>query len=71
MCSSRDDAPNPQETGGSREFRGHVGWGLEASMWRWGGVGRRCGMWSSQKVVGEGRGMEYGECKNELQIKLN
>ena len=25
--SIRDDAPNPQETGGPREFRGHVGWG--------------------------------------------
>jgi hypothetical protein len=31
LCSSRDDVPNPQETGGLREFRGLVGWGL------WGG----------------------------------
>ena len=26
MCSFRDDAPNPQETGGPRQFRGQVGW---------------------------------------------
>jgi hypothetical protein len=25
QCSIRDDAPNPQETGGPSEFRGHVG----------------------------------------------
>jgi hypothetical protein len=25
LCSFRDDAPNPQETGGPREFRGQVG----------------------------------------------
>jgi hypothetical protein len=39
-------------------------------MWRWGGVGMRCGTWSSQRVDGEGWGMEYG-VKNELKIKLN
>jgi hypothetical protein len=45
MCSFRDDAPNPQETGGPRE--------LEV---RW--CGRRYGMWSNQKVdVG---GIKYG-----------
>jgi hypothetical protein len=27
LCSFRDDAPNPQETGGPREFRGQVGGG--------------------------------------------
>ena len=27
LCSIRDDAPNPQETGGPRKFRGQVGWG--------------------------------------------
>jgi hypothetical protein len=38
LCSFRDDAPNLQESGGPREFRGQVGWGLGASMWRrWGG----------------------------------
>ena len=26
--SVREDSPNPQETGGPREFRGQVGWGL-------------------------------------------
>jgi hypothetical protein len=41
------------------EFREKVGWGMEASTWRWGGVGRRCGMWSSQRVDG-GQGIEYG-----------
>jgi hypothetical protein len=25
LCSFRDDAPNPQETGGPREFKGQVG----------------------------------------------
>jgi hypothetical protein len=44
MCSIRDDAPNPQETGGPREFRGQVGsgWGRTCgdSGWR-GGIG--CG----------------------------
>jgi hypothetical protein len=28
----RDDAPNPQETGGPREFKGQVRWGVGASM---------------------------------------
>jgi hypothetical protein len=27
LCSFREDAPNPQETGGSMEFRGQVEWG--------------------------------------------
>ena len=34
MCSFRDDSPNPQETGGPREVRGQVGWGVGASKWR-------------------------------------
>jgi hypothetical protein len=25
-----------------------MGWG--ESVWRWGGVGRRCGMWNIQRV---------------------
>jgi hypothetical protein len=39
MGSDREDAPNPQETGGPREYRGQDGWG-----WRqnWGG-GMGCG----------------------------
>ena len=39
ICSFRVDAPNPQETGGPMEFREKVGWGMEASTWRWGGWG--------------------------------
>jgi hypothetical protein len=60
LCSFRDDAPNPQETRSLREFRGQVGWGLGSSTWRWGGMGRRYEMWSSQRLGGVGRGMEYG-----------
>jgi hypothetical protein len=33
----REDAPNLQETGGPREFRGLVGWGVETSSLRQGG----------------------------------
>jgi hypothetical protein len=32
LCSFRDDVPNPEETGGPREFRGLVGWWL-ALIW--------------------------------------
>ena len=61
LCSFRDDAPNPEETGGPREFRGQVGYEMGVSIWRQGGLGRLCGMWSSQRVDwGRGRGMEYG-----------
>ena len=56
LCSFRDDAPNPQETGGPREFRGQVGWGHpRGDGVRWGrGVG--CG--SVKGWLGE-QGMEY------------
>ena len=37
MCSFRCDVPNPQETGGPKEFRGQVAWGIGTSMWRQGG----------------------------------
>jgi hypothetical protein len=53
LGSVRDDAPNPQGTGGSRKFRGLVGW---SGVGGWGhptgdtGVGRRYGMWNSQRV---------------------
>ena len=54
ICSFRDDASNPQETGGGpREVRGQVGWELGASTWRQGEVGRRCGMGSSRRVDGD------------------
>jgi hypothetical protein len=61
LGSVRDDAPNPQETGGPRKFRDQVGWG-------WGhscgvrGVGRRCGMWNSRRVDGGGE-------RSELNMK--
>jgi hypothetical protein len=46
----RADAPNPQETEGSREFRGQVGWGGRGtSTWRQ-GQERRYGMSSSRRV---------------------
>jgi hypothetical protein len=39
--------------------------GVGASTWRQGGVMRRCGMWSSQRV--DGRSREWNmECKNKL-----
>ena len=33
----RGDVPNPQETGGPREFRGQMEWGVGTSMWIQGG----------------------------------
>jgi hypothetical protein len=49
MCSFRDDAPNPQETGSPRELRGKVGWEAEHPCGDK-GVGRKYGMWNSQRV---------------------
>jgi hypothetical protein len=61
LCSFRDDAPNSQETGGPREFRGQVGLG-------WGGeevcVGHK------QSNGGRGVGNGIWSVKNELKIKL-
>jgi hypothetical protein len=54
----QDDAPNPQETGGPREFRGQVGWGLGNPCGDR-GVGRIYGMWNSQRRV-DGWGINYG-----------
>jgi hypothetical protein len=62
LDSFRDDVPNPQETGGPREFRNQMGWRVRASTWRWGRVGRSCGMWSSRRVDGKGREWNM-ECK--------
>jgi hypothetical protein len=43
---------------------------MRASMWRQGGVGRRCGMWSRRR--GDEVGRECNEeCKNKFKIKLN
>jgi hypothetical protein len=48
LCSIRDDTPNPQDTGGHREFRGQEGWGHpHGNSW----VRRRYGMWNSQRVM--------------------
>jgi hypothetical protein len=55
-------------TGDPREFRGQevrVG----TSMWRWGGVGRRCGMWSSLRVDQRGVGNGIWSVKNKLFFK--
>jgi hypothetical protein len=49
------DAPSP-ETGGPREFRGQVGLGVGTSTWRQ-GVGRRYGMWISQRM--DEKSMKY------------
>jgi hypothetical protein len=45
------------EAPGSLEVR----WGGGGiAMWRWGVMGRRCRMWSSWRMEGEGQRMEYG-----------
>jgi hypothetical protein len=70
LCSFRDDAPNHQETGGPREFRGQVGWGWEHP--RGDGVGQGegwYGTWNSRRVDGGGAGNGMWSVKNELQIK--
>jgi hypothetical protein len=43
-----------------------MGWRVEASTWRQGGVGRRWGIWSNLRVD-RGGGREWNmECKNKL-----
>ena len=45
LDSVKEDAPNPQETRGPREWGGLVGWG-----WGWGHLletGRKYGKWKS------------------------
>ena len=56
MSSVREDIPNPQETGGPREFRGVVGWGLGVgtSSWR---QGSREEVWDVEQSEG-GQGGE-------------
>jgi hypothetical protein len=52
LCSFRDDVPNPQETGGPREFRDQVGVGGGSKHVETEGLVRRCEMWSSWRVDG-------------------
>ena len=58
MCSFRNDAPNPRETGGPRKFKGQVGWGVGTSMWRQSGWGRgvECGAVGGWMEVENGLG---------------
>ena len=62
LCSIRDDTPNPQDTGGHREFRGQEGWGHpHGNSW----VRRRYGMWNSQRVMrGYSEGNKIWSVKN-------
>ena len=60
LDSVREDAPNSQETGGSREWGGLVGWEdrdilLEMEE-------RRYGMWNSQRAD-----QERLDCKNRFK----
>jgi hypothetical protein len=54
-----------------REFRGHMGWRVGASMWRQGVEEEE--VWGVEQLDwGWGKIQEWNmECKNELQIKLN
>jgi hypothetical protein len=55
LGSIRDNAPNPQETGAPREFRGLVGWGLEGRhILVDSGTERRYGMCNSGRLDEEG-----------------
>jgi hypothetical protein len=55
LCSFKGDAPNSQETGDPRALRSQVGCVVGPTMWRQGGVGRRCEMWSSRSLDGGAR----------------
>jgi hypothetical protein len=61
--SLRDNAPNPQETGGPREFRGQVGWG----------VGHPCGDrgWAGGMGCGTVRGWTGGGADEIWSVKIN
>jgi hypothetical protein len=56
LCSFRNDAPNSQETGGPREFRGQVWWGVGTSTWTQGGGDDRWDVEQSKSRQGRGRG---------------
>ena len=59
LCSFRDDAPNPQETGGPREFS-VGGWGGGEGIHVKMGCGRE-EVWDVEQTEGGwGWGMEYG-----------
>jgi hypothetical protein len=55
LCSFIDDALNPQDTGGPREFKGQVVWGHPCGNRV---VRERYGMWNSQRV--DGGEIKYG-----------
>jgi hypothetical protein len=61
LCSFRDDAPNPQETGGPREFRGQVGGGTFT--WRQGGGEE---VWDVDQSEGGWGGNKIWSVKNKL-----
>ena len=50
LDSVKENAPNPEETGSLRQFRGLVGWGHPHGDR---GLGRRYGMWNSGPGHGE------------------
>ena len=57
LCSLRDIAPNLQETGDPREFRGQVGWGHPRGDRV--GYGQKLGCEADGGCIGVW-GMEYG-----------
>ena len=66
MDSVREDAPNPQETGGPREFRGLMRWGMD----RWGHPCRDGGVrgkevWGMEQSEGELGGDKIWTVKNK------
>ena len=69
LCSFRDNAPDPQEAGGPREFRGQVGWGGNIHM----ATGEGEEVWDVQQSEGRrglaGWGIKYGVYKNNYLIK--
>jgi hypothetical protein len=63
LCSVREDVPNPQETGGPREFRGLGGWGEVWGLPYGDGAGRRYGMWKSWRL--DWKGSKIWSVKNK------
>jgi hypothetical protein len=61
LCSFRDDAPNPQETGGPGEYRGQMGFGVGISTWRQGGGDEA---WDMEQLEGRWRGSKMWSVKN-------